>query len=114
MYTQDTETPTAAELAAGLAKVRSRRWLLWLAILIYLPGLLVALELQASSRTLTWLFAAWILLLCVVVGLATVVKCPRCGKAYHTHGPTFLPLRRCVHCQLPINFDKNKSSSSTD
>ena len=94
----------SVEIMAGLRKVRSRRWLLWGTILIYLPGMLVALESQATSRTMAWLFGGWVLLLCIVVALATVVKCPRCAKPYHTNGPTFLPVRKCVHCGLPVNF----------
>lgn len=90
----------------GLKKVRNRRWILWLTILIYVPGLVIALESGASGGTLGRLFACWIVLTCVAVGLATVVKCPCCGKAYHTNGPTFLPLRRCVHCGLALQTDK--------
>jgi hypothetical protein len=93
-------------LQRGLAKVRKRRWLLWATIVIYMPGLIVALDMEASSGTLGKLFALWIALLCVAVGLATVVKCPGCGNAYHTNGPTFLPVRRCVHCGLHLNADK--------
>lgn len=95
-------------LRQGLAKVRQRRWILWATILIYMPGLIVALEMEATSGTLAKLFALWIVLLCVAVGLATVVKCPDCGNTYHTNGPTFLPVRRCVHCGLPLNADKKK------
>lgn len=93
-------------LHRGLAKVRNRRWLLWATIVIYMPGLIVALDMEASSGTLAKLFALWIALLCVAVGLATVVKCPGCGNTYHTNGPTFLPVRRCVHCGLHLNADK--------
>jgi len=93
-------------LQQGLAKVRNRRWILWATILIYMPGLLIAFEMEASSGTMGWLFAAWIVLICVSVGLATVVKCPRCNNTYHTNGPTFLPVRKCVHCGLAVNADK--------
>lgn len=96
-------------LRQGLAKVRNRRWILWATILIYMPGLLVALEMNASSGTMGWLFAAWIALICVSVGLATVVRCPRCNNTYHTNGPTFLPVRKCVHCGLAVNADKTNS-----
>ena len=99
-------------LRQGLAKIRKRRWLLWATILIYLPGLIVALELEAASGSLGKLFALWIALLCVAVGLATVVKCPGCGNTYHTNGPTFLPVRRCVHCGLAVNADKSDSFRS--
>ena len=100
----ENDTIETADIMAGLKKVRSRRWLLWGIILIYMPGLLIALEMQATSRAMGWLFGLWVLLLCVVVGMATVVKCPRCGKPYHTNGPTFLPVRKCVHCGLPVNY----------
>lgn len=105
--TVERETHTDPEtLRQGLTKVRKRRWILWAVILIYMPGLIVALEMEATSATLSKLFALWIALLCVAVGLATVVKCPSCGNTYHTNGPTFLPVRRCVHCGLPLNADK--------
>ena len=100
----ENSTTESVEIMAGLKKVRSRRWLLWGIILIYLPGLMIALELQATSRVMAWLFGFWVLLLCVVVALATLVRCPRCSKPYHTNGPTFLPVRKCVHCGLPVNL----------
>lgn len=104
MSLPENNTIETVDIIAGLRKVRRRRWFLWGVILIYMPGLLVALELQATSRAMAWLFGLWIFLLCVVVAMATVVKCPRCAKPYHTNGPTFLPVRRCVHCGLPVNF----------
>jgi uncharacterized membrane protein YhdT len=95
-----------AVLHQGLVKVRKSRWLLWLTIIIYVPALVIALQYHLSSGTMTKLFGLWVILLCVTVGLATVVKCPRCRKAFHTHGPTFLPVRKCVHCGLHVNADK--------
>lgn len=103
--TEQYQTDPAA-ISAGLAKVRTRRWLLWGVIISYVPGLFIFLPLGLSGGTLAKLFAAWVGLLCVVVGLATVVKCPRCGNPFHTNGPTFLPLRKCVHCGLHITADK--------
>ena len=100
----ENSTIESVAIMAGLKKVRSRRWLLWGIILMYMPGLVIALELQAPSKVMAWLFGLWVLMLCVVVALATVVKCPRCAKPYHTNGPTFLPVRKCVHCGLPVNF----------
>jgi hypothetical protein len=95
-----------AVIHRGLTKVRGRRWLLWGTIIAYLPGLWLALQLGLSSGDLAKLFGAWVALLCVIVGMATVVKCPRCGNAFHTNGPTFLPVRKCVHCGLHVNADK--------
>lgn len=93
-------------LRRGLAKVRGRRWILWATLLIYLPGMMTGLSLQASGGTMGKLFAGWVALLCIAVGMATVVPCPACGKPFHTNGPTFLPVRRCVHCGLPLRADK--------
>lgn len=93
-------------LHRGLNKVRSRRWMLWSVILVYMPVLVVALEMGATGSLMGKLFALWFVLLCVVVGLATVVKCPACGLPFHTNGPTFLPVRKCVHCGLAVNADK--------
>jgi hypothetical protein len=104
--TDENETDPAA-LKQGLIKIRKRRWILWATILIYMPGLLIVLDMQASSGTMAKLFAVWIALLCIAVGLATVVKCPRCSNTFHTNGPTFLPVRKCVHCGLAVNADKS-------
>jgi hypothetical protein len=93
-------------ISQGLIRIRRRRWLLWGTIVAYLPGLLLALELNLAGQTMAKLFAAWVGLLCVAVGLATVVKCPRCRQTYHTNGPTFLPVRKCLHCGLPLLADK--------
>ena len=95
-----------AVISQGLARVRKTRWILWLTILIYIPGLVVALQMKLSGGTMSTLFGCWVLVLCVAVGLATVVKCPRCRQPFHTNGPTFLPVRKCVHCGLHVTADK--------
>ncbi|NJC89342.1 MAG: hypothetical protein FIB02_12570 [Desulfuromonas sp.] len=102
----DSTQPDPAVIRQGLANVRKFRWILWATIAIYVPGLLIALQLRLSSGTLSMLFGLWVVLLCVAVGLATVVKCPRCLKPFHTNGPTFLPIRRCVHCGLHVTADR--------
>ena len=101
-------------LAQGLARVRSRRWILWATIFIYLPGLYFALEFGLAGGILAKLFWAWVGLLCVAVGLATVVKCPRCLNQFHTNGPTFLPVRKCVHCGLHLKADKGRKAVAHD
>ena len=100
------EKSSPPELGPGLARIRQRRWLLWASILVYIPGLLITLETGASGKIMTMLFGGWLGLLCCAVALACVVKCPRCGQSFHTNGPTFLPVRKCVHCGLPLNADK--------
>jgi hypothetical protein len=97
-------------ISRGLAKVRQRRWILWAAIFIYLPGLYLALELALPGGTMAKLFWAWVGLLCVAVGLTTVVRCPRCSNQFHTNGPTFLPVRKCVHCGLHLTSDKRPAA----
>ena len=90
----------------GLKKIRFRRRILWLVIGVYLPAMTIAL---GSSNYRTWstvVFISWIVLLILVVGFACLIRCPRCGEQFHTHGPTFLPLRRCLHCALHVNADK--------
>ena len=91
---------------AGLKKIRQRRWFLWLVILAYLPAMMLALESPDSGNAAVKVFIIWIVFLCIAVGLACVVRCPRCGGSFHTHGPTFIPFRRCVHCCLHVNADK--------
>jgi hypothetical protein len=91
---------------AGLKKVRLRRWLLWGVILAYLPAMMLALETPDAGKSAVTVFIIWIVFLCIAVGLACVVRCPRCGGSFHTHGPTFIPFRRCIHCCLHVNADK--------
>ena len=100
------DSAQSVTLSHGLARIRGRRWLLWGVILAYVPGLLLALHFQAGKSLLTYLFGLWVLLLCIAVGLATVVRCPNCQKQFHTHGPTFFPVRRCVHCGLHLTADR--------
>ena len=101
--------PAPLELHQGLLKIRQRRWILWGVIFIYLPGLYVALESGLPGSVLGNLFWTWVALLCVAVGLASVAKCPRCGKQFHTNGPTFLPVRSCVHCGLHLKADQGRN-----
>lgn len=101
------------DLTEGLKKVRGRRWLMWFVIVAYVPGLLITLDMNASTSAMGWLFGLWVFLLCIVVGLATVAKCPRCDKPFHTNGPTFLPVRKCVHCGLHLTADKISARSKS-
>ncbi|SHJ87295.1 hypothetical protein SAMN02745165_03414 [Malonomonas rubra DSM 5091] len=94
------------EFSAGLKKVRQRRILLWLTIAVYVPAMMISLQSAGGWNTVIKVFIVWLILLCVVVALAVVVRCPDCGNCFHTHGPTFFPVRRCVHCGLHVNADK--------
>lgn len=106
-------TTDPADYAPGLKKVRSRRWFLWLVIIIYLPAMMVALDSPNYKTWVTFVFGTWVVLLIIAVVFACIVRCPRCGECFHTHGPTFLPFRRCLHCALHINADKRGPEKST-
>lgn len=103
----DAHGPTNMKMyGPGLKRVRFRRLLLWVVILIYLPAMVLALDSADYRRWATIVFASWIILLIVAVTIACLARCPRCGELFHTQGPTFLPLRRCLHCSLHIKADK--------
>lgn len=105
------QAPSAAEISRGLKKIRKCRWFFFGVVLIYVPALLVTLRLSQSGRTTATLFGVWVFFLVLSVVFAAVVKCPRCKQYFHTNGPTFLPVRKCVHCSLPVNADKQKKSA---
>lgn len=95
-----------ADFHPGLKKIRQRRLLLWAVIFGYLPAMMIALN-SANYRTwVTVAFVGWIVSLIAVVVVVCIVRCPRCGEYFHTNGPTFLPLRRCLHCTLHVKADK--------
>ena len=102
--TQPGEDPH--EYAPGLKKIRTRRRWLWLLIIVYLPAMKLALDSPDYRFWAGAVFATWLVLLILAVGFTCVLRCPRCGQLFHTHGPTFLPLRRCLHCTLHVNADK--------
>lgn len=95
-----------AHLAAGLAKIRKRRWFLWLVIIIYLPAMWIALQFTHSVSGTAPVFAIWFILLVIAAGLSAAARCPRCGNYYHMHGLTLLYLRRCLHCGLHVSADR--------
>lgn len=104
MASQQSQDPR--KYHAGLLKVRQRRRWLWLVILVYLPAMMVALRQPDYKTWAAVVFIIWIILLIIAVVFACLVRCPGCGECFHTHGPTFLPFRRCLHCGLHVNADK--------
>ncbi len=99
------------EYQAGLKKIRVRRWFLWAVILAYLPAMKVALDSPDYKTWVTIVFVTWIVVLIIAVVFACIARCPRCGECFHTHGPTFLPFRRCLHCALHVNADKRAAEA---
>jgi len=93
-------------IAAGLSRIRRRRWLLWTLLILYLPSMSIAQRIAGSFQGALPVFFLWCLLLLVFMGISAVAKCPRCGNYFHVHGITLLYLRRCLHCQLHLKADK--------
>jgi hypothetical protein len=96
----------SAEFGAALKKIRKRRVYLWGVILIYLPVMWTTLQLTQSYNKTAVAFVAWVLLLCFVATFAALARCPGCGNYFHMHGMTLLFLRKCLHCGLHINADR--------
>jgi len=94
------------QLAAGLQRLRKRRWFLWTTILVYVRVVCTSLPLTHSDRATGVVFGVWIVILIIAVFFVTTARCPRCGNYFHVHGMTALYLRRCLHCQLHVNADK--------
>lgn len=86
--------------------IRRRRYF-FATLLIYIPALLITQHINPTNRAMGTVFGLWLIALIIVTVLAATCKCPRCGNYFHMHGMTLLILRRCLHCQLHINPDKN-------
>jgi hypothetical protein len=86
--------------------VRRRRWVLWSVLIIYLPAMWTTQQITHSFKASLPVFFAWVLLLVIAAGISATARCPRCGNYYHVNGMALLYLRRCLHCQLPLNADR--------
>ncbi len=97
-----------SEYAAGLQKVRRRRWYLWGVIIVYLPIIWLSLHFTGSDRSTAKVFAVWFVFACAASLLAAFVRCPRCKNYFHVNGIFPLYFRQCLHCELPLKADKPK------
>ena len=98
----------AVDFGPGLRRVRRRRWYLWGVIVGYLPAMWLSLRFLTLSQTISTVFVGWFVLLFVAALVAAVARCPRCGNYFHLNGMTLLYLRRCLHCQLHVNADRQQ------
>ncbi|MBE0596424.1 MAG: hypothetical protein IH614_04060 [Desulfuromonadales bacterium] len=96
------------DLTPGLNLIRRRRWYLWAVILVYIPAMYVTLKLSSAFSTAGTVFLVWFVLLFGTAMGAAAARCPRCGNYFHMNGMTFLCLRKCLHCQLHVNADRQK------
>ena len=91
---------------AALRLIRRRRKYLFATILGYIPALVVTYRISPSDRSMGTVFGIWVVLLIVTMLLSAVARCPRCGNYFHVNGMMLFYLRRCLHCQLHINADR--------
>jgi hypothetical protein len=89
-----------------LSIIRRRRWYLWGLILVYMPVSVKTLELTQSYRATGVVLLLWLIVLCIVVTLTAIAKCPRCGNNFHMRNSALSYFRRCRHCGLHICEDK--------
>lgn len=90
----------------ALRLLRRRRKYLFGTIFIYIPALLVTHRISPTDRSMGIVFVVWVAMIFFFSLLSAVTRCPRCGNYFHVHGMMLLYLRRCLHCQLHINADK--------
>ncbi|MBU5613697.1 hypothetical protein [Geomonas azotofigens] len=95
-----------AVIASGLAAVRKRRWCLWIVLIVYLPTMYLTQKITHSFSGSMPVFFAWFAVLLCVMFYSATARCPRCRNYYHMQGMALLYLRRCLHCQLPLDADK--------
>ncbi|MBU5637214.1 hypothetical protein KOM00_10765 [Geomonas sp. Red69] len=94
-----------AEIARGLAVVRKRRWCLWIVLIVYLPTMYVTQKITHSFNGSMPVFFVWFAVLLGAMFYSATARCPRCRNYFHMHGMALLYLRKCLHCQLPLNAD---------
>ena len=98
--------PNAAEISAGLALIRRRRWTLWGVLLTYLPAIWLALKITESDRKTAVVFGVWVAMAAAAGCAAAAARCPRCGNYFHLMGLTPVWVRKCLHCGLPLRADR--------
>jgi hypothetical protein len=110
LESSDTKTDEKEDLGPGLRTIRARRRLLWFVLIAYLPTMWTTQRITHSFQGSLPVFFLWLVLLIVAVVVSALAKCPRCGNYYHVNGMALFYLRKCLHCQLPINADKKTNA----
>ena len=97
-----------SNIGSELGRIRASRMCLWLVGLSYVPMMFMTSRWTHSDTALGGVFVIWIVFLCRAVLQVAFAICPRCGNYFHIKNffPSYL-MRRCVHCGLHINADKN-------
>lgn len=94
---------SSPEIISGLELLRARRRRMWMALIYYLPVVLLVF-LVFHSDTVAMIVALLWLALYTVAGIVVCLSvCPRCGDLFHFTGLFFNPwTSRCLHCGLSI------------
>ncbi len=87
----------------GMASVRRRRKYFFGVVIGYMPLMWLVHKLSPSFQSMAITFSAWVVILFLTALYSALVRCPRCGNYFHMNGMSLLYLRRCLHCQLPVN-----------
>lgn len=103
----DAEVEDPALISRGLTAVRRRRWCLWSVLILYLPTMWTTQKITHSFHKSLPVFFIWFLVMLCTMAYSAAARCPRCRNYYHMHGMALLYLRKCLHCQLPLNADKS-------
>lgn len=108
----ETDPADLSTFAPGLTLVRRRRRFLWGMLLVYVPAIWTTLLLTGSDRAAFKVFVLWVVLTSLAVGAAALARCPRCFNYFHMHGFVPLYLRKCLHCGLHVNADREQRTGS--
>lgn len=100
------EVVDPVQLALGLSAVRKRRMCLWGVLIVYLPAMWATQKITHSFSGSMPVFFLWFALLIWAMAYSATARCPRCKNYFHMHGMMLLYLRKCLHCQLPLNADE--------
>ncbi len=79
---------------------------LWGVLIVYLPAMWATQKITHSFSGSMPVFFLWFVLLLWAMAYSATARCPRCKNYFHMHGMMLLYLRKCLHCQLPLNADK--------
>lgn len=90
----------------ALTLIRRRRKYFFGTILVYMPAIWTVQKISPRYKTITIAIGIWIVILFITALMSAVTRCPRCGNYFHVHGMTLLYMRKCLHCQLHINADR--------
>ena len=104
--------PDREAYGVALRKIRRRRKCFFATVLVYIPALVVTYRISPTDKAMGTVFVVWVVALILTTLVSAIARCPRCGNYFHVNGMTLLYLRRCLHCQLQLNADREKKTDN--